>query len=199
MMKKLYLLVLAAVVCSQTATAQSVVENIRKAYAEAKAEIANISSEDGYPPEYYQLNVVQNLPGTGPHHEDVLMIFKEEPAPEGVVYPPHRIFFVTTKYNFAARQFYEEYLFDDDGNLAFIYAFSPDVFDGKENELRFYFDRGKLVKLTTKQRNMGDTTFTDEATYTTCPDTLSRFYQEYLAQAFKLKRLFKSVDNATRL
>ena len=31
------------------------------------------------------------------------------------------------------------------------------------------------------------------------PCVLSRFYQEYLAQAFKLKRLFKSVDNATRL
>ena len=47
MLKKLYLLVLAAVVSSQAATAQSVVENIRKAYAEAKAEIANITNEDG--------------------------------------------------------------------------------------------------------------------------------------------------------
>ena len=32
---------------------------------------------------------------------------------------------LTAKYNFAAREYYEEYLYDDKGQVMFIYAYTP--------------------------------------------------------------------------
>ena len=90
------------------AHAQYTIEDIRKSYASVKEYIAQMSGEfptDGIPHEYYHLNVEQNLPGTGPHHEHVWMYFGEQEV--DAIYPPHYLWFTTKKYNFAVREYYE--------------------------------------------------------------------------------------------
>ena len=95
-----------------TASAQHTVESIRKDYQSMHEWIALMSDNfpsDGIPPEYFDLRVVQNLPATGPHHENIRMYYGEqEPEEEGDPYPPHYLRFTTVKYNYAAREFYEE-------------------------------------------------------------------------------------------
>ena len=102
------------------------IESIRKEYQSVHEWIALMSDNfpsDGIPPEYFDLRVVQNLPATGPHHENIRMYYGElEPEEEGDPYPPHYLRFTTIKYNYAAREFYEEYLYDDKGQVMFIYA-----------------------------------------------------------------------------
>ena len=114
-----------------SATAQNTTEKIRQEYASVHEWIShmmpNEEGETGMPPEYYELNVIQNLPGTGPHREVVRMFYGEEEAAEDVIYPPHYLRFATAMYNFAAREFYEEYLYDEKGRVMFIYAITPDA------------------------------------------------------------------------
>ena len=111
-----------------TAGAQNTIENIRKEYQAVHEMIAQMTPDkDGMwqmPPTYFDLNVVQNLPATGPHKENIRMYYGELESDEEEYnpYPPHYLRFTTAKYNFAAREFYEEYLYDNKGNVMFIYA-----------------------------------------------------------------------------
>ena len=137
----------------QVAKAQYTIEDIRKSYASVKEYIAQMSGEfptDGIPDEYYHLNIEQNLPGTGPHHEHLWMYYSElEGSP---IYPPHYLWFATRKYNYAVREYYEEYLYDRKGQIMFIYATNPDVIFGEIFEFRLYYDGQRLLKCIVKQR-----------------------------------------------
>ena len=140
-----------------TAGAQNSVESIRKAYQDVHKMIDQMTPDaDGMwetPPVYFDLKVVQNLPGTGPHEEKIRMYYGElESEEEGDPYPPHYLRFTTVKYNFAAREFYEEYLYDDKGQVMFIYALTPDVGDELiPYELRMWFDGKRLLRFTAKK------------------------------------------------
>ena len=64
-MKRTIILTIVLVGCLQVALAQNTIESIRKAYQAQQAEIAEMAEDfpyDGYPPCYYQLSVVMNLP-----------------------------------------------------------------------------------------------------------------------------------------
>ena len=195
-MKRITIALFAFLAMAQTAGAQDAIENIRERYAGVKEMIARMEPEQGWPPEYYHLKVVQNLPGTGYHEENVRMYFGDEEVDE--IYPPHKLYFVSSKYNFAAREFYEEYLFDDDGRLIFIYALAPDAVDGKESELRFYLTDGNLIKTLVKNRPWGsDESFKDAYSGKFCPQDYKPFYQACIQCAAKFKHLFKAIDNST--
>ena len=64
-----------------TAGAQNSVESIRKAYQDVHKMIDQMTPDaEGMwetPPEYFDLKVVQNLPGTGPHEEKIRMYYGE--------------------------------------------------------------------------------------------------------------------------
>ena len=153
-MKKELKIVIALMLCvawTLSASAQTTVESIRKEYQAVQQDIAlMMPNEDGEtpsPPVYYDLNVSQNLPGTGPHHEHIRMYYNELDADEDEVYPPHYLRFTTAKYNFAAREFYEEYLYDAKGQVMFIYVLTPDVADDlSPYELRMWFDGKRLLR-----------------------------------------------------
>ena len=200
-MKKTLLILFAALAVAG-ADAQNTIGSIKQRYADIKQTIAQMSEEDGYPPEYYQLNVVQNLPGTGPHREDIRMYYNEEECDEGEVYPPRRITFATSSYNFAARRFYEEYLYDTDGEPAFIYIRTPDLIPDAESELRLYFSQGRLIWAILKCRplegqDVKATEFREVCSGAELPSAYSDSYADCLARAEKFRELFRAVDGAT--
>lgn len=193
---------------------RQVVEDVRKRYAEMKRMISlmgegpdwqeraiDADSPGGWPPEYFHVKVVQNLPATGYHEENVKM-FYEEVHGEGVdeIYPPLRLAFASSKYNFAAREYYEEFLYDTEGNLIFIYAQEPDLDEGVIVKYRFYIRDSKVIWTTVKESSFDDD---GGETEVYADSDLTRDYREaldrYADYSNRIKALFTAVDNARRL
>jgi len=208
-MKRTLILSLMLASCLQATLAQNTIESIRKAYQAQKEVIAKMSDNfpsEGIPPEYYHLHVAQNLPGTGPHHENIRMYYDEIKTAEDDIYPPHYLTFTSSRYNFAAREFYEEYLYDQNGQVMFIYARTPDVEFSKIHEFRLYFDGKQLLRLNVREiedsASTGGTAITppqhkDIYTGTTIPEPYQDFCSQYKKRAQQFLNLFKTVDENT--
>lgn len=210
--KKFAITLLLCTAWALTAGAQNTVESIRKMYQGIHERIRQITpneeGETAYPPVYYDLNIVQNLPGTGPHHENIRMLYDEVETAEDLVYPPHYLNFVTAKYNFAARQFYEEYLYDDKGQVMFIYAITPDVGDDiTPYELRLWFDGNRLLRFTAKKaednwgesENLSGIRFSEEYLGTTIPQKYRQETDRCRERSQRFLEVFKSIDENTYL
>ena len=216
MRRKVVFIILLCVAGILTTNAQNSVESIRKAYQDVHEWIAMMDKEfpsDGIPPEYYDLHVFQNLPGTGPHHENIRMFYgeKEDEGEEYDPYPSHYLRFVTAKYNFAVREFYEEYLYDGMGNVMFIYALTPDVEDGEMRpyELRMWFNGEHLLRFMAKKVE-GPLDYLDiatlrKATYkevysgTTIPELYQNETKRCQKRAERFLTMFKGIDDNTYL
>jgi len=210
MKKRLSFTLLLCMAWMLTVSAQNSIESIRKEYQGVQQWINQMSENfpsDGIPSEYYDLRVEQNLPGTGPHHESIRMYYGElEPEEEGDPYPPHYLRFARVKYNYAAREYYEEYLFDDKGNVMFVYAITPDVIDDMvPYELRMWFDGKRLLRFNAKKFDGSLTyidiatlkkgTFKDEYTGKTIPEKFDSETDRCKQGAQRYLTLFKSIDN----
>lgn len=199
-----------------TASAQNTIQSIRKAYQDVHEMIDYMTPKGddipAMPPEYFDLQVVQNLPATGGHKENIRMYYGElEPEEEGDPYPPHYLRFVTAKYNFAAREFYEEYLYDDKGQVMFIYAITPDVTIGeiKFYELRMWFDGERLLRFTAKKveepfvyddfSSLRKATFKEEYSGTTIPELYQNETRRCQQRARRFLTMFKGIDDNTYL
>lgn len=215
-MKRIALLFLALAAWTLTVCAQeTAITDIRTRYAGIKQMIALMTGDNGMPPEFYHLTVMQNLPGTGGHKEDIYMYYDEEEGHDEEIYPPHYLTFLTSSYNFAAREFYEEYLYDADGKVAFIYARNPDIVFGLDYDFRLYFNQGKLFKAVIKCRPCAysdvsklsdvwdETAQTDSEGFREVYSgrKLPKEYEErnraYLKKAEDLRKLFNSIDRTT--
>lgn len=200
MRNKIAFIILLSCLTVQTVSAQDVKKSIRDHYAAVKEMIANsvqIEAEgEQYPVnECYKVKIKQNLPGTGLHEEDVL-IYYDEVAGDDEVYPAHRIEYVSSSYNYAAAKYFQEFLFDKNGHVSFIYASKPDVEDGKEYEFRFYFNKGKLFDVLVKSRKEGEKDFSTEYSGKTLPQKYVSSYQMYADDVAKYGRLFEAIDGA---
>ena len=199
-----------------TAGAQNSVESIRKQYQSVYEWIGQMSDDFpsvGIPTEYFELRVAQNLPGTGPHHENIRMYYGEEEQDDEEdynPYPPHFLRFVTAKYNFAAREFYEEYLYDDKGNVMFIYAITPDVTDDMmPYELRMWFDGERLLRFTAKRfdgpleyldiASLKKGTFKEEFSGKKIPEMYEREANRCQQRSQRFLTMFKGIDDNTYL
>ena len=199
-------------------SAQNTVEGIRKVYQGVHEWIAQMDKgfpSDGIPSEYYDLRVEQNLPATGPHHENIRMFYgEEEPEDEEEdynPYPPHYLCFVTAKDNSAAREFYEEYLYDNKGNVIFIYALTPDVEYGEPvpYELRMWFDGKRLLRFTAKKvegpldvldiASLRKATWKEEYSGTVIPEKYSGETDRCQQRAQRFLTMFKGIDDNTYL
>ena len=215
MIKKVVFTLLLCIAGYLSVSAQNTVESIRKEYQnvhEWMAQMGDNFPSDGIPPVYFDLRVVQNLPATGPHQENIRMYYGElESEEEGDPYPPHFLRFVTAKYNFAAREFYEEYLYDDKGQVMFIYAITPDVTSGDiiPYELRMWFDGKQLLRFNAKKYN-GPMTylnistlkkgpFKDEYTGKTIPELYQSEVERCQQRAQRFLTMFKGIDDNTYL
>jgi hypothetical protein len=199
--KTLTTLLLYMAIYAQCGWAQNTVASIRQRYAAIKEQIAK-SDKDEYFKQYYHVEASHNLPATGPHKEDVYMYFDEKESNEDRIYAEHSLKFVTTKYNYAVREYYEEYLYDADGNVAFIYAVQPwltlgDSTDGMDYEFRYYFSKGKLLQTIVKKSVSGKGQFVEEYSGATVKEQYRNIYQNYLYEARKFKKLFEDVEQAT--
>lgn len=215
MIKKVVFTLLLCIAGYLSVSAQNTVESIRKEYQnvhEWMAQMGDNFPSDGIPPVYFDLRVVQNLPATGPHQENIRMYYGElESEEEGDPYPPHYLRFVTSKYNFAAREFYEEYLYDDKGQVMFIYAITPDVTSGDiiPYELRMWFDGKQLLRFNAKKNNGSMTdfnistlkkgSFKDEYTGKTIPELYQNEAERCQLRAQRFLTMFKGIDDNTYL
>ena len=193
-------------VCVLTVSAQDAVSTIRKHYTETQqmvAQYAEWEKEGDWTmpcPVYYEVNIKQNLPGTGYHKEWIRLYFYEKENEEWEADEPmlfRNIHFVTAKYNYAAREFYDEYLFDEKGNLEFIFARNADIDDFKGGEYRFYFKDGKLIKVIVSVRNLETEKYEQKYTGAKVPADYESDYNNYLGSAEHYKELFKTIDAGT--
>lgn len=201
-MKKTLSLFVCFMAMVQFATAQTAIENIRKHYNEVKQLTTTMADPYKFPAEmdddhptvpcYYHLNIEENYPGTGMHHEDVFIYHDEMEAPDGEVFPPKRISFVTAKYNFAASNFYEEYLYDKNGRPEFIYAIMSSDNEFQDIEYRFYITAGKLIKAIVKTRSSANADFKEVHNAASVPAKYNSNYQQFLKKADQYKKLFQA-------
>lgn len=188
-----------------TAHAQDAKNAIRDHYAAIKAMIAEYATLEAEGEQYqypvnecYKVKIRQNLPGTGLHEEDVLMYYGEVEGSDEI-YPDHWLEYVSSNYNFAAQKFYQEFLFDKNGHITFIYALHPSVEDYKDYEFRLYFNKGKLFDVLVKSRNAGEKDFSQEFAGKTLPEKFQSYYKTLVDDVAKYKRLFEAVDGATHI
>ena len=203
-MKKRLMLLVCMAVCWQMAWCQDDVSAIRERYNSYKQYIATHQGENmndgGEWGEYYHLECRQILPGTGGHIEDIYMYWDEKGVgDEDLIYPPHILTFATKKYNYAAREYYEEYLFDADGQLQFIYGYdpmcSPDELSREEEyEFRFYLKKGKLIKAVIKKRSDSNLPFKEVFSGTSIKGTYDGELNKYVNYAEKLQQLFSDIE-----
>ncbi len=200
-MKRIGIFLVLFVLTIQMSVAQSDIERIRTHYGEMKSYIEEMAKWDAeYPvPTYYKVQIQENYPGTGRHEEEVYIYHEFEPADEDVIFPPKRISFVTSKYNFALRNFYEEFLYDENGEIEFIYVFLPYEIDDMDWELRFYFKDGKLIKSILKSRNVqGDRHEAGalKVVYdgVSVPKKYEDYYKAYFDKSKRYKQLFESIS-----
>ena len=140
------------------------------------------------------------LPGSGGHIEDVYMYWEEKgEGDEDLIYPPHVLTFATKKYNFAARPYYEEYLFDSEGNLQFVYGYNPmwapdESAEDEQYEFRFYLNKGKLIKAVIKKRADDKQPYKEVFSGTALKGSFSKEFSTYKANADALKLLFGNIE-----
>ena len=190
--------------CGMSATAQDAVSVIRKHYADAKEKVAEFErteEERDYSscPLCYEVNIMQNLPGTGPHNERMRMFYNVEDNEDWEPDEPmlsRSLFFATWKYNFAVREFYEEYLYDEKGNIEFAYKRDADL-DDVGGELRFYFKNGKLFKVLVSILNPETDKYEQTYSGATMPKKYEDKYKSCIYMVEKFKRLFNELDRDT--
>ena len=143
MMNRIIVVLVCAFFCvtagAQTSpAAKTRVAEIRKMYAQAKQDIAESQkkAKEGTPANETVVNSNYLLPGTGPgkcvtHYYYTL---QEDENLGRFFFTPY---FITNSYHVAAHQYYQEFLFDKNGDLVFYYEKNNQ--SGKDEETRFYF------------------------------------------------------------
>ena len=198
------LLLLAFCALPLTAQAQDVKKAIRAHYAEAKAYVDQVKKMEAegfsYPvPQYFSAHVKQNLPATGFHQEEVLMYYQERRDSDSQIYPSLYLDFAVKKYNFAAREYYEEYLYDEQGRIQFIYATAPILDYENDYEFRLYFSDGQLVELLVKRRPQGKGEYTTVYTGKAIPEEYQSSYGGYYSMSQSVMRIFTAINDGRQL
>ena len=181
------------------------VESIRQTYADVRQHI-NQMMNDEWPREYYHIDTYENLPATGPQKEDIYMYYGFIEGNEEDIYIPHYLQFLTMKYNYSIREFYEEYLYDKKGNLLFFFVQSPDIIDDKVSQVRAWFDGQRLLRFAVSETDFNYYTnnpkdsmqFKQIYAGTTVPETYNGIFQHRKNMAKTYLEMFNAVDNVVQ-
>jgi len=191
---------MALIAIGAPAVAQTV-ESIRKDYTAAKDLEKRQKGDEASGINVFQTKVYKMWPGSGPHEAQVTMYCSNNEDDEDYsAYLDNSICFVTTSYNVAARSYYEEYMYDGNEKIEFIYARgvddSGDPESWSEYEYRFYFDANGVIKLIVKRRPWGDETpFAQEYSGATVPDKYKEELKRFQSSSKYFKDLFDTLDN----
>ena len=151
-MKKMMILLAALMMASSSLSAaqdrrSDAISAVRKAHKEAK-EVCARSNDSSIPRNDLTITYHYMVPACGETCDTIRGWFELTQDEENWTnsYP---IFFITRKYNIAARNFYEEYLFDrQSGKLLFVFL-QGDVYTDDAgitvNEERYYYDERGLA------------------------------------------------------
>ena len=136
------------------------IKRIRELYTQSKAEITKIEgdSEAAFASRFAVNELVVNKLGkswAAVGNYKVIYRFYYEAIGEQP-YPEHLVF-VSRETQSSARKYYEEFLFDADGSVAFVFwkhAGSGD--SDASSESRFYFKSDELILANGKSKNVGE-------------------------------------------
>ena len=187
----------------QTIGAQNTIESIRQRYADAKAYVSTHTGEnisDGADfGLYYHLEARQWLPGTGGHIEHTYLYYGEQESDDDVIYAPHYLKFATKRFNFAAREYYQEFLYDEDGKVAFIYGYDPMTKlegdeDDQQYEFRFYFSNGRLIRAIIKRKSYDEEEFRQIYSGSTLKPAYQSDFDNLVSASRALRQLFIDIE-----
>jgi hypothetical protein len=127
------------------------------------------------------------------------MYYQEQRDSDSQIYPSLYLDFAVKKYNFAAREYYEEYLYDAQGRIQFIYATSPILDFENDYEFRLYFSGGQLVEFLVKRRPQGKGEYTTVYTGKTVPEEYQSSYDGYYSTSQSVMRIFNAINEGRQL
>jgi hypothetical protein len=138
-------------------TASEVVANVRKKYAEAK-EKQDFRKKAELPPDETVVTSNYMAAGAGPV-KDVTHYYYSGDFDENLGREFYSVYFMTRKYNVGAVDYYQEFLFDDEGSLIFYFEKSG------TNETRYYWGPDGLAKEDVKGERLMDEVFAMRLSY----------------------------------
>lgn len=144
-------IVLLTALTSMPSRAQEVTKaemaSIRAAYSAAKEQIDlnSHAQEQNVPRSDMEIVSHYVIPGSGPTEEVIHYYFTLEEDPV-LGTPYYKLYFITTSYNVAARKFYQEFLFSEDGSGLLFFFQSNDALDGGTHETRYYYSKSGIHK-----------------------------------------------------
>lgn len=141
-----------------TPQAKARVAEIRKMYAAAK-DMVEKNGKEGTPRSDTEIVGQYVVPGTGPTKE-VIHYYYELQTDGELGVPFYQSYLITRKYNVAAREFYQEFLYDKERH-ELVFAFLQEKLpDGSVNETRYYWGESGMVHETVKGERLMDEVFT---------------------------------------
>ena len=149
-MKKIFYTLLLFCSCIITDAAAQNIASIRERYSTVKDMIA-MQQQDENTNNSSQITWSQNVPGTGPQTCNYTLYFTPLEMNEDGYFKNQKLQFAQSKYNIAACDFYEEYLYDRFENLIFIYTRQPSEDGSASVDTRVYLNQGAVLKMTVNE------------------------------------------------
>ena len=138
--------------------AKARVAEIRKMYADAK-DLVEKNGKDNTPRSDTEIVSQYVVPGTGPTKE-VIHYYYELQSDGELGVPFYQPYLITRKYNVAAREFYQEFLYDKERH-ELVFAFLQEKMpNGTTNETRYYWGDSGMVHEAVKGERLMDEVFT---------------------------------------
>lgn len=133
---------LTSLAAASVAPDDAVILSIRDRYNQAK-ELMRLT-KDG--PDKMETTIHYEEPGKGKASESIQFFFNTVCYGENCEYADRRLYFVTRQLKLAGKKYYEEYLYDKNGQLAFALEQGYDD-KGNKTEKRFYYQDGEFYQM----------------------------------------------------
>ena len=171
-------------------------DDVRKAYSDFQT-IKKQSLNGERPVNCFSVNQKVNYPGSGQLNSTVDFWFdlKDDFESGGDSFE-YVIKFASRSYTIAEKKYYEENLYDESGNLIFLYARYYDYNDNCAREMRAYFSKNSLIKIIMKVDKLGGTNFVQEYNGTTIPAANKEDYNRFVKLSDSAKSVFKSLSSS---
>lgn len=158
-MRKFALLLCVLLCAAPLVRAQGDVAAIRKLYSEAKERMAQNGKDESVPRYDMTISAHYVVPGTGPTEETIRYFFGQDYDEDLGMYRSN-VYFITRRFNIAARPYYQEFLFDEKtGDLIFAFL-QEEGFEGQTNQTRYYWNKSGLLQDLVKGERVMDEVFT---------------------------------------